>query len=759
MKKYVALLLLLTPVVGAQEKVVLQLKWFHQFQFAGYYAAKEKGFYQDAGFDVEIKERNVNSRVIDDVLTGSADYGIGDASIVAARLKGKPLVIASTIFQSSPLVFLTLKSSGITSPYDLKGKKIMFQRGLDGAPLTALLEMFGIDEHGYQFIPHSFNDWALLDNTADVMSAYRSNQPFKYSAKGIEYNLIDPASYGIDFYGDLLFTTEEKINNDIASVQRFVEATRKGWLYALDNQKEIATLIHEKYQSDNTLENILLEAKMTASLIKPTLVPIGSVYPERFIRIAQIYKNLKMAPEDAQLDGILLTDYFAKPFQINSRLLYFVLAVAVAFLGYLFFQMRFNQRLKTIVHEQTKELEQSNHQLKENVTLLSEQKKHIDEARRIAEEANNAKSLFLANMSHEIRTPMNGVLGTLQLLKDMPLTEEAHDLLIKATYSSEMLLTIINDILDFSKIDAQKLSLESKPFNLNNLLDSLVLSLKPVTEEKGITLQIIKGTNYNHGWLGDSVRTKQILLNLSANAVKFTQKGSVTIFLDTDINGKLFMKVEDTGIGMEQEVIENLYNRFEQADNSTTRKFGGTGLGMAICKSLIDMMKGSIQVSSKLGVGTTFEVTLPLEKTEVLASAQKAVKVEVPSLAGIKILLAEDNRINQTIFTSMMKATNCEIVIANNGQEAVDLVGQHNVDLVFMDIQMPVMDGMQAGQIIRELYPNIPIVALTANVMEEDVKRYLDCGFVHHIGKPIDAQALYVCCTKFIKKEASALKH
>ena len=750
MQKLILALLFFSPFVFSQEKVVLQLKWFHQFQFAGFYAAQEKGFYKDAGFDVEIRERDINTSAINDVLEGRADFGIADSSIVVQRLNGAPVVIASTVFQTSPLVFLSLKDSDILSPYDLLDKKIMFQRSVDDASLQALLQMFGVYEGKYEYVPHNFNDWALTEGTADVMAAYRSDQPFSYQQKNLATNIIDPASYGIDFYGDLLFTTEERIKQDIEGVQRFVEATRKGWLYALKHQKEIIELIINKYHANISTNKLIEEARVTESLVKPTFVPIGNVFPARFERIAQTYKDLKMAPAESSVEGLLLEDYAPKRFELNNRFVYFVMILMLLFIAYFFVQLRFNKRLKRIVREQVKELAYSNEQLQEQNEALSHQTQEIEQAKKLAEEANKSKSLFLANMSHEIRTPMNGVLGTLQLLKQMQLTTEANDLLNKAMYSSKTLLTIINDILDFSKIEAGKLDLEQAPFNLNLIVDAVYAALKIEADEKSIALKVIKGTNYKNGWLGDAVRVKQVLLNICSNAVKFTEQGTVTVRIDTNEQGNLSFCIEDTGVGMSEDAVQRLFNRFEQADNSTTRKFGGTGLGMAITHSLVDLMNGFIIVDSELTKGSTFKVLLPLSPVEVNDDDFKSDEKKVPDLHGKTILLAEDNNINKVIFQRMVKPTKAQVIVASHGQEAIELMENNNVDIILMDIQMPILDGVEACKVIKPLYPETPIIALTANVMESDIKYYLKHGFEKHIGKPINIDELYQCCQQYL---------
>lgn len=727
--------------------MVLQLKWFHQFQFAGYYAAKQQGYYREVGLDVEIRERDRSTSAIDDVINGVATYGIADSSIVVQRMEGKPVVIASTIYQASPLIFLSLADKVIKNPYDLAGKRIMFQRNVDDAPLLAVLEMFGIDASEYTYVEHNFDDNSLINDVTDVMSGYRSNQPNKYAAKGLNINIIDPSSYGVDFYGDLIFTTENEVKSNLPRVEKFVAASIKGWMYALEHQEEIADLLINEYQVLTDKAVILAEAKETANMIKHKIVEIGTVFPERFESIAQTYRDLGMVDKQSNIDGLFLTDYTASSFELDQRYLYALLLLCIAAISYSSQQKYFNRRLTKQVHEQTVALGQKNDQLLQNLSLLERKNKELAIAKKTADKASSAKSSFLANMSHEIRTPMNGILGTLQLLNQQPQSEESHELLANAKFSSLALMTIINDILDFSKIEAGKLSLENVTFDLDSIIKSIDHSVQIQLLELGNTMIVNRAENYHPFWQGDPVRVKQILLNVLTNAVKFTENGKISITLNQTSDASLEITISDTGIGMSEDYLKSLFGRFEQADRSTTRKYGGSGLGMAITKNLVDMMNGEIIVKSELKKGSTFMITLPLKKEEKsnMLSPKTSI-IDTPNLKGMKAILAEDNIINQTIFLSMMEKTGIEILAANNGQEAVMLVGKFRPDIVFMDIQMPIMDGIEACKLIKKIYPDITIIAVTANVMDEDISLYEATGFEHYLAKPIEMPLLYQLC-------------
>ncbi|WP_440905300.1 ATP-binding protein [Catenovulum sp. SX2] len=381
-----------------------------------------------------------------------------------------------------------------------------------------------------------------------------------------------------------------------------------------------------------------------------------------------------------------------------------------------------------------------------DISERNKQKQELLEAKEQADKASKAKSEFLANMSHEIRTPLNGIYGSLQILKQESLNASSNQVVDRALFSCKTLLTIINDILDYSKVEAGKLTLEDIPFYFERSIQVVMSDVTPIVADKNIKLVLDIEDGFIDGWQGDPVRVKQVLLNLVSNAVKFTKDGQVTIKVSSSLSNEdssLFFSVSDTGIGMSNEAIEQLFSRFVQADNSTTRNYGGTGLGMAITKSLVDLMDGSISVVSELGKGSCFKVALPLKKAKVAEIKQRQGDILVPNLLGKKILIAEDNEINQIIIKTMMEPTGANVQIANNGSDAVAMTLDFQPDLILMDIQMPVMDGIQACKLIKQKLPHISVVALTANVMKEDVDNYRISGFDSYLAKPIEMKELY----------------
>ena len=384
---------------------------------------------------------------------------------------------------------------------------------------------------------------------------------------------------------------------------------------------------------------------------------------------------------------------------------------------------------------------------------ITEQRRIIDElvsARARAEEASEAKSAFLANMSHEIRTPMNAIIGLTQLVLDEALESEVRRNLEMVRGSAEHLLTIINDILDFSKIEAGHLDFVSERFDLRELIRSALDSVKVLAENKKLALRCDIEPLVPRLVMGDAARLKQVLLNLMGNAIKFTERGSVRLAVAPDPNDDyghtLRFDIIDTGIGIAPDKHERIFEAFSQADESINRAFGGTGLGLTISKKLVDMMQGELSLHSDVGKGSTFSFTARLERiTEDEASARlspPAAATPAETHRSLTILVAEDNAINQRLMKNLLEKLGHQIEFADNGLIATQACERTTFDLVLMDMQMPVMDGLTATRNIREretLHGSAPvaIVALTANAMQGDRERCMDAGMDGYLSKPL----------------------
>jgi diguanylate cyclase (GGDEF)-like protein/PAS domain S-box-containing protein len=293
------------PLFAAPEKVSLQFKWLNSFQFAGYYAAKAKGFYAEEDLDVELRERKIGANNIAQVINGDSEYGIADSALITNRLNGSPVVVLASIFQHNPLVYVTLRSSGINSCYEMRGKKIM-DDNYDNAPLRAILYESGLTENDFIHLPNSGKIDDLIQGKTDVVSAYSTDEIDNYKKRNVEINIIDPRNYGVDFLGDNLFTTEEEIKLHPQRVDKFLRATLKGWEYAIAHPDEITQLIFDQYNTQhNTLEHLQFEARETLKMITPNAVPIGFTDSKRFERIAQIYQELKLVKSIEKLDGFI----------------------------------------------------------------------------------------------------------------------------------------------------------------------------------------------------------------------------------------------------------------------------------------------------------------------------------------------------------------------------------------------------------------------------------------------------------------------
>ncbi len=409
------------------------------------------------------------------------------------------------------------------------------------------------------------------------------------------------------------------------------------------------------------------------------------------------------------------------------------------------------------------------HVLWKNIDEQKAVEKTLIEAKEKAIAATQAKSEFLANMSHEIRTPMNGIIGMTHLALEAKPDLKQKNFLTIIDQSAKSLLGIINDILDFSKVEAGKLRIEKVNFNLIKLIDAIITQASFKIKEKDIKIIVNYDPQIGSQFHGDDLRISQVLTNLLDNAIKFTPSGEITLTIQKQKKNCFRFEVKDTGIGLKVDQQSKLFKSFSQADGSTTRIHGGTGLGLYISKSLVELMHGTIWVNSKFGVGSCFifEIKLteindetkihPIEQHEWKQEYDLEQKIELKNninkLSG-KILLSEDNIVNQEIITCILENSQIEIDIASNGLEAIKKFIPQKYKLIIMDIQMPIMDGYEAAQLIRKQDKKIPIIALTANARNEDLKKTLLSGMNEHINKPIDIYKLYEILLKYFSAQA-----
>ncbi len=413
-----------------------------------------------------------------------------------------------------------------------------------------------------------------------------------------------------------------------------------------------------------------------------------------------------------------------------------------------------NANLEQKVQNQTAGIAKINVQLRDEINERKLKEKELVEAKDAAEQGVLSKDQFLSNMSHEIRTPMNGIIGMTDILLSTNLTNNQRKYLSAIDYSAKNLHVIINDILDLSKINAEKLELENVNFKIRDILESVYKTLKIKVDEKAIKLKFEIDDQIPKKMAGDPVRINQILLNIVGNAVKFTEKGSVTVNCKlknkTAENYEIAFQVIDTGIGIQKENLQDVFESFSQANSGITRKFGGTGLGLPISKKLIELYGGELKLESEFGEGTTFSFTLNFGMPSVESKPidiRERIKVSDAEKAKIKILLAEDNKINQLVAKRFLERFGFNLDIANDGKEAIQMVSATKYDLILMDIQMPELDGLEATRIIRanktEHNRGIKIMAMTASVLKKEIDRCFDAGMDDYIPKPFDPDELY----------------
>lgn len=377
----------------------------------------------------------------------------------------------------------------------------------------------------------------------------------------------------------------------------------------------------------------------------------------------------------------------------------------------------------------------------------------LNDAKVLAEDATNAKSEFLATISHEVRTPINAIVGLSDILKGTKLNKEQKGYVDNIIISSNVLLSLISDILDLSKIESGKIELALESFNINELIEDTCMMFGSIVEEKGLTLIYELCPNVPPLLVGDSLRLRQVLWNLTANAIKYTEEGEVFIdcsFKEDLPDGVLLnISVRDTGIGIGEDKLDGIFEFFSQVDASSTRMHGGSGVGLALASVFVDLMGGKLYVESEVGVGSKFYFDIPLKvPTEGAGEALAGADGELALPNGLRVLLVDDDEINRLVMGKLLKKHGCNVTMAENGIQAVEKFKEGKFDLVFMDISMPEMDGYEATRRILDYEskenkkPHTPIIALTAMALKEDKQRCLDAGMDEYLTKPISSEKI-----------------
>lgn len=563
------------------ESVTLQLKWRHQFQFAGYYAAIAQGYYREAGLAVTLIEAEPGKDPVEAVLDGRADYGVGTSELLLLRGRGEPVVVLATIFQHSPLVLLARQTSEITDLQALHDQPIMIEP--QSAELFAYFKNEGIDPDRLRIVHHTFDVADLIAGRVAAMSAYVTDEPFLLEQAKVPHLVFTPRAGGIDFYGDNLFTTEAQIRAHPEQVRKFREASLRGWEYAMAHPDEVIDYIRREFGDRKSRAHLEFEAMQMARLLHPGLIEIGHTNPGRWRHMADTYAEFGMLPANFDLTGFV---YDADP-KPDYRWAYWSLgivgAVALAAIGWLLPLRRLNRQLRV--------------------------------AKEAAEAADLAKTRYLAFMTHELRTPLNGIIGLIEVLRDTRMDEAQRNDLDLMDHAAQTQLRLIDGVLDYAKLEAGRLQLVSVETDLPELVAELGKLFGVVARRRGITLESEIESAVPTRVRVDGMRLRQILSNLLANAVKFTTTGGVRFSLRAGgpASGggvSLIFAVSDTGVGMDAATQARLFKPYVQGGPEVSRQFGGTGLGLYIARQLALMMGGDITVESAPGEGSTFAVRI-----------------------------------------------------------------------------------------------------------------------------------------------------
>jgi signal transduction histidine kinase len=574
----------ITKTSHSLDTISLQLKWKHQFQFAGYYAAIEKDYYKEAGLFVRIQEAKTGNESIPSVESGESNFGIAASDLLISYNIGSPIVVLANIFQHSPHVFLSLKNSSSDNIHDFSGKSIMLESHAE--ELIAYLKSEQINLEELTFIPHTFKPTALIEDEIFAISAYSTDEPYLLEHSGIEFNIYNPRSSGIDFYGDVLFTSKKEIENHPERVNKFLKATLKGWSYALNNQDEIVNLIYNRYSKRHSIEHLQFEARQTNRLIMPDVVEIGYVNANRWQRIGEIYEDLGMIASNFSIDGFVYNRNPEISYWIRYRTTFIVVVIALLIA---LVAVRFYKLSRKLQHE-------SKVRHKREQQLIS---------------ANAYKDKLFSIIAHDLKGPVGNINNFLDiLLTDIQGLDANKQVIFNSLReSSKNTYKLLENLLTWALSQKDEILFNPQNNDIKRIIDSNIEILFTTAENKQIRLYSKCRESLFATF--DKEMIDLVIRNLLSNALKYTNNNGEIIIDAKNEEQSLIVSIMDTGNGMDEKTVNNLFS-IDQKKESEIGTMGekGSGLGLILCKDFVKKHKGNIWVESKLGIGSTFYFSL-----------------------------------------------------------------------------------------------------------------------------------------------------
>jgi signal transduction histidine kinase len=730
------------------DPVRLQLKWSHQFQFAGFYAAVEKGFYGESGLEVALEEGQAGTDFIDRVVSGSADFGVELPDLLLRRAAGEPVVVLAAIYQHSPYVVASLEGTPIASPHDLIGRSVML-RPSSNAEILAMLLNEGVPLDQVRFVDHDFNAVALANRSVDAISMYSSTIVHEKVLNGQRLNLLHPLNYGVDFYGDCIFTSERMLEDHPDRVRAFREASLRGWEYAMEHPREIAELIHRRYAPAKSVENLLAESEQMMPLLLHKFVETGHMNPGRWRHIADTFATVGLLPPNVSLDGFLYNpDPAPDTAWLHGVAVSAVAALVVVVLVALVLLL-FNRRLEGAVQARTRELEQANSALETEV-----KERALAEAERLSLEqqvwhAQKLESLgvLAGGIAHDFNNLLTVILGNADMaLQLIGAGAPAEPLVAEIRDASNRAADLTRQMLAYSgrgHFEIREVNLNQLVGEIGRLLASSVAKNVRIITDLSEDLPAVRV---------DSAQIQQIVMNLITNAaesIPSERDGEVRLttravscskndlrksFLpETPPPGKFVcIEVSDTGSGMTPEALDRLFEPF------FTTKASGRGLGMAATLGIVRGHRGAITVESTPGNGTTIRVLLP-------SSGRSASDVGNAEGGGVTewrghgpVLLVDDEEAVRSLAARMLERIGFEVLVAGDGVDGVALFRERSDEIrcVLLDFSMPRMDGVQASLELQRIREDIPIIVCSGFNRHEVEDRFTGRAIAAFLHKP-----------------------